>query len=444
MEAMIFSYDDFSDKRGFHPRFLSTFHSIDRLIYQRMEENFDKNGQCISTVLDSIKKRMPRDYYSKVYAAQTEAVSYSEYVFPAYKFILPDALMDDWLSVMDPHKSYCRDHSLHQPLTAYIVAKLLGFGKPKNAFTIGKNDLLSICSKWLLTSPKTQYLRNYFSSLFPNCERIPKSILLKISMDVFYEAAVASALFHDIGYPWQFINRLSDSIRAADFRVSEDPTINAEKVLEMINNRLLIYPFYGYSEVSRNSPISTWKAKMISLFDRSLRNTHGFPGALGFTYLQDVIRKFPGDYNMNDALFRFVMDWAALGIMMHDMPKIYMGKDTIMPENPFFRLSFETDPLSSLIATADILEEFHRPGANFSNDIPKRLDVNFEFPCDSTELAYDNDNLVINYLYRLGKDVAKNARFRKEEVENYFNSTKGFVDVSPLGIKGVKCYVSCK
>lgn len=440
METVNFSYRDFSEHRNFHPKYFNTFYSIDRKVYRDLEMECEKNDKGVTSVLESIKCRTSKEYFSKIYRAQTEAITYSEYVFPAYRFILPDTLMDDWLSVMDPHKKYCRDHSLHQPLTAYVVAKLLGYGKPNDALSIGKKDLLSICGKWLLTSSKTQYLRDYFSSLYPDCKKIPKVILKKMSMDVYYEAAVMSALFHDMGYPWQFVNRLSDSIQVADFLVHENPVVNAENILDMIGNRLLVYPFYGYSEVSRNRPISNWKARLIVLFDRSMRMTHGFPGALGFTYLQDVIRMFPRNPSLNDALFRFVMDWAAMGIMMHDMAKIYKGNKAIQ-ESPFLRLSFETDPLSSLIATADILEEFHRPSAGFNKVNQDNIRVDFDFPCERTELTCNDGYLNISYIYKTERDVASNIRYRNEEVEDYFNPNKGFVDVSPLGIRGVRCNV---
>lgn len=438
---MIFKYDDFAAHRNFHPRFYHTFYSVDRTIYRDMELKYDMDGQRVTTVLDDLMYRTSKDYFSKIYAAQTEAIGYSEYVFPAYKFILPDALMDDWLSVMDLHKKHCRDHSLHQPLTAYIVAKALGYGNPKDALDIDGEDLLSICTGWLFTSRKTQYLRDYFVSIYPQAESIPKVIQQKMTRDVFYEAAVVAALFHDMGYPWQYMNRLSDSIDAADFRIPADATMNAENVLDMISNRLLIYPFYGYSTVSKNRPVSTWQAQMLRLFDNSMRNTHGFPGAVGFTYLQDVIRKFPGDYNLNDALFRFILDWAALAIMMHDMPKIYRGKET-KPEHPFLRVSFETDPLSGLTALADILEEFHRPAADFNSVTDKSIGVGFDFPCDSTEVTCNQGIMNIHYRYKNGEDVARNAKFRIGEVNDYFNQTDGFVDISPLGINSVVCNVT--
>ena len=437
---MIFSYNDFAANRGFHPKFYNTFYSVDRRVYREMEQKYDKEEKRVATVLDDIMYRTSKEYFSKIYAAQTEAISYSEYVFPAYKFILPDALMDDWLSVMDPHKKYCRDHSLHQPLTAYIVAKILGYGRCADALVVDGKDMLNTCCDWLLRSSKTQYLRDYFHSLYPKCQMIPKTLLRKLVRDVFYETAVVSALFHDMGYPWQYVNRLTDSIKAADFRIPDKLTDNAENVLEMICNRLLIYPFYGYSETSRNRPLSTWTKKVITLFDKSMKDTHGFPGAVGFTYLQDVIRRFPCDYNLNDALFRFVVDWAAMGVMMHDMPRIYKGKGD-NPENSFLRISFETDPLSGLIATADILEEFHRPVAGFNKVHQDSIGVDFGFPCERTELVYKDGYLDINYIYKTEMDVASNIRFRNEEVEDYFNPNRGFVDVSPLGIRGVRCNV---
>lgn len=437
---MIFDYNDFAGTKDFYPRYFNILWSIDQNSYMKMERKYDKEGNKVSTALESIMQRVPKKYFFKMNSAQLDAISYSEYVFPSYRYILPDALMDDWLSIMDPHKKNCRDHSLHQPLTAYIVAKLLGYGDPTKAFSLENGDILTICANKILKSSKTAYLRDYFKSLYPEYRKIPSYILLKLARDIFYETAVISALFHDMGYPWQYINRLDDSIFVADFRMPIDANSRSKDILDMIENRLLIYPFYGYSTINKNHPISIWGKKILLLIDRSLRKTHGFPGSLAFLHLQDKTRKFPKDPCFNEAVCRFIYDWAAVGIMMHDMPKIYKGEGK-KPENGFLRVSFDTDPLSSLIAIADILEEFHRPAAKFSPDIQnaRRIKVIYEYPCKQTKLELKGDLLEVSYVYLNAVLAAKNKRSRISEIDDYFNPKQGFVDFSSLGIKGVTC-----
>lgn len=208
----------------------------------------------------------------------------------------------------------------------------------------------------------------------------------------------------------------------------------------MIENRLLIYPFYGYSKIGKNRPISTWQEKILMLFSKSLHKTHGFPGSLAFTHLQDKTRLFPVDSTFNEAACRFIYDWAAVGIMMHDMPKIYKGEGR-KPENPFLKVSYDTDPLSCLIATADILEEFHRPAAKFSPDIQdvESIKVNFDYPCKQTKLEIIGDVLEVSYIYSDAAMAAKNKRVRISEIDDYFNPKQGFIDISSLGINGVTC-----
>ena len=432
---MKFDYNDFARSTDFFPRYFNILWSVNKDSYLRLEKECDIKGIGVSAALDSAMRRMPKNYFFKINSAQLEAISYSECVFPAYRFILPDALIDDWLSIMDPHKEHCRDHSLHQPLTAYIVAKLLGYGDPAKAYMLKNGDLLTICTRYLLSSPKTVYLREYFKSLYPDYKKIPKGIHFKLAQDIFYETAIISALFHDIGYPWQYIERLNESIPATDFRLPTDIHIQPKDILDVIENRLLIYPFYGYSLNSKNHPISTWKKNLLMLFDRCLHKTHGFPGSLAFIHLQDKIRLFPTDFSFNEAVCRFIYDWAAVGILMHDMPKIYKGKGT-KPENAFLRTSFEADPLSSLIATADILEEFHRPSAVFKDD-KNNIKVDFDYPCKQTIMELKNDTLQISYVYIDDAQAAKNKRFRTSEMDDYFNPTRGFIDISSLGIKKV-------
>jgi hypothetical protein len=436
---MIFSYNDFACTKDYFPRYFNVLWAVDKESYLKMEKEYDKEGNCVSSALESIMHRVPRRYFLKMNSAQLDAIAYSEYVFPTYRFILPDAIIDDWLSIMDPHKKYCRDHSLHQPLTAYIVAKLLGYGDPANAFKLKGGDLLSTCAEFMISSPKTAYLRDYFHTLYPDYYKIPECIHLKLARDIFYETAVISALFHDIGYPWQYINRLDGGVLAADFRQSADTTVQSKGILDMIENRLLIYPFYGYSMISKSHPISTWQEKMLKLFDRSLHKTHGFPGSLAFTYLQDKTRSFPTDTSFNEAVCRFIYDWAAVGIMMHDMPKIYKGGGR-KPENPFLRVSFDTDPLSCLIATADVLEDFHRPTAKFLKPETNDITVKYEYPCKQTNVELVVDTLKVSYLYSDKSQAAQNKRFRTTEIDDYYNPKQGFVDVSSLGIKEVECY----
>ena len=101
---MIFDYNDFVCTKDYFPRYFNILWSVDRDSYLKMEREYDKEGDCVSTALESIKQRVPKKYYFKMNSAQLDAITYSESVFPTYRFILPDALMDDWLSIMDPHK----------------------------------------------------------------------------------------------------------------------------------------------------------------------------------------------------------------------------------------------------------------------------------------------------------------------------------------------------
>lgn len=434
---MTFDYQDFSTARIQYPRSFHSLWSVDKSRLQALE-NKQKKELSVSNVFALLNQRTTNTYFHKLNLAQIEAINYSEYVFPTYKYILPDAIYDDWLSSIDPHKEHLRDHSLHQPLTSYIVAKMLGYGNQEDAFPLPGDNLLSWCGKTLLNSPKTQYLRSYFKSLYPECKKIPKAILQKLACDVFYEAAVISALFHDIGYPWQYVSWLNESILAADYHKPQGLGDLSSSLLDIINDRLLIFPFYGYSLVSKNRPMSRWKSILDAVLTKSERETHGFPGALAFTMLQDDIRPYPQDLSFNDAVFRFIYDWASVGIMMHDMPKIYRKKDK-HPEYSFLRLSFENDPLSALVAFADIIEEFERPCAQFASEDKEKVELKFIYSCSGSEVNLKKDVLNIIYSYNDKRALATNMNRRYEEINEYLKGKDSFIDLQPLGINEVIC-----
>ena len=53
-----------------------------------------------------------------------------------------------------------------------------------------------------------------------------------------------------------------------------------------------------------------------------------------------------------------------------------------------------------------------------------------------------NSNLEIVYHYKSPQIKASMKKFRHEEVEDYFDMQKGYIDISGLGIDEVIC--SCK
>ena len=109
-----------------------------------MEKEHQKKNHNLDDCFRELYKRVGRDYYWKVYPIQYQTLNYAQMSFPAYKFILPEVIADDWLAIVDWHK-FQRDHALHQPLTAYIVLKILTGGKNSSkALKINGETLLEL------------------------------------------------------------------------------------------------------------------------------------------------------------------------------------------------------------------------------------------------------------------------------------------------------------
>jgi hypothetical protein len=433
---MEFSLDKFKDKdNNYYPKVFNMKHGIDHAHYQEMKERWD-GSMDEESVYKKLKKRTTTQYFIDIKAAQADVLAYSKSVFPAYEFIMPDVLMDDWLSIMDPHKDGKRDHSLHQPLTAYIVSELLGNGNPEKGLMVNGSSLLSLCADILATHDNTEYLRRYFKNIY-NGELPPDEYSQTWAESVFYHATMIAALFHDIGYPWQYINKVRRGIGNAEIIGDDSIDLSAKSIFSHISSRLLIYPFCGYSQKMVQLPISMWKDKVLRLIYEAYNDTHGFPGALAFMFLNDKLRAYPEIMTLKYAETCFIQDWAAVGIMMHDMMRLYYGmngkKLCEIPQHPNFRLSIDTDPLSCLIAMADLLEEFGRPRSEFTPHDDK-VDITFIHHCDKTEVDVVND--VIQFKYTLndyGKQEDKASDIR-DEVKAYFRPDVGFIDLSGIGI----------
>lgn len=445
---MEFNFKDYSSMLNngtlVYPKTFLPYYIIDRKKYSNLEQEYKKDGIKLPNLFNQIKIRMGRKYFDKIYSSQCTALNFSESCFPAYRFLLPDVIVDDWLGIVDIHKKFCRDHALHQPLTSYIVFKLLGGGNSDKALKIRDHNMLDYCVERVLKSPETEYLRSYAENVLhctylSNHEDNP--VLREVIKSIFFQTAMMAAVFHDIGYPWQYIMRLNNSLKSSDFNVN-DPFPNVKHFEHSFKSRLIMYPFYGYKSPANDCPCM-WHGKLEQLLSDSLSKTHGFPGALAFLYLNDIVRKYP---SQDVSCWQMCVDWAALGIMMHDMGGIYRGeRKSGTPENEFLRLSFDKDPLSCIVTLADVIEEFERPSVSFINidkdrNLEKDHDVELRYDasCISTELSFKEDVMYITYLYKDDDERIKNMQFKHQENEEYFDPRYGYVDLSSIGINKVE------
>ncbi|MBI5403376.1 MAG: hypothetical protein HY959_08225 [Ignavibacteriae bacterium] len=443
-KLLSFCYDDFVDLesiKNIYPHNFFPYISINHVNYRRLEDIYYKKGSLnlIQSAFYELHKRVGDKYYKMVYPKQSSALNFSIRSFPSYKFLLPQVLADDWLAIVGWHKKFNRDHALHQPMTAYIVYQLLGGGNENISIQIGEKTLLEWCVDKLLDWDKTKYLKEYLINI--GVER--KNIFLSNDKDnllnkffwrsLFFEVAMVTAIFHDIGYPWQYINSLNNKLSPADFS-SDNSFANAEHIFKNFRNRLILYPLNGYKSLKNDVP-SNYYDKLLKLISKALSETHGFPGALGFLYLNDIIREYPNNREL--PFHQFCVEWAAVGIMMHDLCKIYHGKnEEEIPENYHMRLEFDKDPLSCIITLADIIEEFQRPNVTFKTNYDHSI---FKYPslCKKSEIFCDNDNLNITFKYEDEKAASLKKLYLKKEAKEYFDNNYGYIDLSSIGIKNV-------
>ena len=414
-------------RKGFLAPSLSAFDYIDRTRFAAEEDRLSDPAKTLtlSGTFDELKKRMAPRYFNKVLLAQLEAYNYASLRFPAYKFIAPEDLADDWLATVDFHKKYARDHSLHQPLTAYCAASLLGFGESSKSLKIpaSPGNLLEYCVNSIVERPECAYLQRY-AGLMGIGKDLTNNLLKKeYWKQFFYNAVILSALFHDIGYPWQYIRRLGKTI--GDMRASEHGgQDNVDDCISIYADKLFMFPFCRYCYPPVNPPLKegVYKRDLI----KDAQGTHGLSGAQAFLTLNDMFRVYPSPSGRARQQ-EFSVEWAALGIMMHDLVKLNK------PEREF-RIDFNVDPLSSVVTMADYLEEFERPRPEFK----KSGIISYKSACRETRLSVEEDVLVVTMKYNDSRDIATAKSFKLEETNEYFETGRGYIDMTTIGFREVK------
>lgn len=432
---MQFCLDSFKDalRNGFlYPNSFS-YGYIDEAKFSHFKKEIEWDMRKIRQTFNELQQRMDKSYFSKVMLAQSSALDYSTLQFPAYSMIVVEDLVDDWLAIVDSsHKEHARDHSLHQPLTAYVVAELLGYGDVQKSLfiPIGNRNLLDFCIDAIFDSDAAYILEMARKLGFPDNMLKDSKAAREFWRDVFYRTAILSALFHDMGYPWQYADKVEASLKRAVPHLHPTEKV-VSSIIENYKNRMVFLPLLHYQTSLPNYSIQ--EKESLNEMTTAALETHGFPGAIAFLSMNDAIRNYPCSLP-SAKIHEFSVEWAAMGIFMHDME----GKHKKL--FPKLRINFSQDPLSSIISLADYLEEFDRPKVSFSSEqnISK---MSFLSDCSSVKVNVDSTgtlNVGMKYTSETSKVIA--TKFKREETENYFNSSTGYLDLSSLGIKKVNYY----
>lgn len=421
---MVFTYDDFRDNylqgAALMPTApLNPLSIVDQVKLSRVIDR-DKINARVRTTFNELEKRMGGDYFAEFERVQTRAKEYGSFVFPAYKILFLDVACEDWLSLLDFHKGFSRDHSVHQPLTAYIVCKLLGEGDPAKAFQISGISLLDKALDVIMSCPESRYLldrlahKDSYSPLLQGDRELWKL--------VFYQTAIITAMYHDLGYPWQFIERMHDFLKDEMLlcgRLPENsPLVN--QYIDAHRDELMFRPFYNYGKGGLTSANIN-----VAVFDKFIHKSHGVIGALAYQVYNSQYRS---DVNTStSALIEFCQEWSCLAILMHDMQKAYAQVGTRFP-----KLDFNTDPLSYIISLADTLEDFNRPNAKFTTK-QKGCEIEYTFPSLSVELEENGGVAEIRYTMSPETRAAQEER-KVNDQKDLFDQPTGYFDLPSVGL----------
>ena len=423
---MTFTYDDFRKNYLQGSALMPTtpldlLSTIDQVKFERDLDERDVEKR-IRTTFNELEKRLGRKYFSDFERVQTRAKEIGSFVFPPYKMLFLDIACEDWLSLVDFHKGFSRDHSVHQPLTAYIVSKLLGGGDPGKAFHIGGESILNKALDVMIGGPDSQYLRDRLAFYDSNCPLLQGD--RNLWRLVFYQTAIITAMYHDLGYPWQFVERMHGFLKDENLlcgRLPKGCTAIGSYVAAH-KDELMFRPFYDYGRGGKTTADIN-----LALFDDFLHKSHGLMGALAYWAYNNEYRL--ATRTAISELVKFCQEWSCLAILMHDMQKAFE-----IPGSGFSRLDFNTDPLSYIIALADTLEDFNRPNAVIDN-IDEGCVIKYSFPSLSVELEENGGAGVITFKVEPLTQV-RQSEMKSKDQRDLFDAG-GYFDLASIGLNSM-------
>lgn len=401
----------------------SNFDHIDFSKYYKTMS--DEQIKKITDSFQNVTHRVPEEIRNKIYNTQILYYILARLLLPGVSQLLPEIIHDDWLSALS-YQTQTRDHLIHQPMVAHISDVLL------NLTIGGKKDYTII--KWIVDqimgqSEDLEYLR-YFINEEGGIDPTQPDSEDYLSHYIKNSLLIAS-LYHDIGYPWQFVYRLtknlkhnSNHLRLMDF--------DAESFITEYQHRMLFLPLQNYS---RNNHIM--KNDTIKLIGKIAQRTHSMYSALCLLRIKDDMSTFP----VQASLYNLSVESAATAIFVHDLGKVYRNDDSFKPEYPSLRVQMSKDPISAILVLADYLQEFSRYRTEFwQADRKDSVNVKFNLDCDSCKIKIVNSVLHLTFHYKR-KDPLTVIRAQIEK-ERLFNRYTGFLDLSAIGIDQV--VVDCK
>ncbi|MBF8272632.1 MAG: hypothetical protein HW380_1737 [Magnetococcales bacterium] len=418
--------------------------------------------------LKKLRKRMPDAAFWPVLAGLHVLLGYGKKLFPGFACVYGEFVRDEWLSLMGYHKDFHRDHVVHQPQEALVVKKLLqglefdGINHPLSKEMLSatwlhpsgskKTKPTASVSLWDLSAfvlsrggEKVRYLIDYARDLDvdPLFIKPQTPMAFRFWRGVVYDAAITAALFHDIGYPVQFLRTVAKGVNKG--RISSLLTGGDDMTLldQRFADPLFRFPFRGYRS-QRSLPLNHHaSAEEREALQAALKDSHGLPGAITFLDLNHHVMAHRSPRTL--ARGRLVLEMAATAIVMHDMQQVFLNRDdkpaypgqARPPLRPYLRVEFLRDPVSFIVTLADQIQNYGRFSAKFFDSSKKsvRWEPDQAISGCCVQSSDDGDFLKLTMIYdpdHTGAFFLQMAKFNPEAQANFFHSNFGYLDYAGL------------
>ena len=416
-----------------------------------------------------LKERVPEPAFWNIIGCLRMQLRYADNVFPGFRCVYGQFVNDEWLALIDYHKTFHRDHVVHQTQVAVVAQALMKDVKlPSDrrltteyydwcdrtfddcaAHPRKKVCLLDLAAYVVARGePQVKYLHHFAAAIGIPPERTRKKTdqAFQFWREVIYDATIVAGLFHDIGYPLSFLREISDSLAKGQFR-GLLASNNVDQIWRLFDDPLCLMPFRGYRSARQVALSHTMKDEIDQALSLALQKSHGLPGALTFLYLNDKVM----DLRRKDefARGRLVVEVAALAIVMHDMGKyIYWDKKNggrkHAPRRPYMRVAFDKDPVSFFVTLADEMQAFGRYNVEFGRKEETYREkmiynpvIRFKEPVEQVKIDWGNPkNVTITYGFKrehaFARYINDGDKGLPEKQHEIFDPDLGYLDYSTI------------
>jgi hypothetical protein len=309
--------------------------------------DFKKNQSQKTPIFYNLKDAIPSDYFLEMeYCALAYAVIFDK-VFPPLSQHIEQLAYIEWLHYVEPERPGYRDHFVHVLKVAFVCDEIFRRILSKNIVD------------WQFASSRDGHFKAW-------CKKEKICFNKKKTEKIIHAAIFLSAIFHDIGYGYQFVRDYEKKLFKLNLLGCDSIDITKNRG-DVLKRSLLASFIIEYHEWGKNKELEFLQEEnlVLGFFRDCLPLNHSVASALTVLDIaEDLYRS-----HIIDSELYIAFQIAAEACCFHDMTalKKYLHLENSGSCNHFLDCRiYESIPVAILLILADELSMWSRPRVEYA------------------------------------------------------------------------------